>query len=320
MRTLPSTRANGLSAVSARLWKWGTLVALLTSSTTGLAAPPRDRTPPTTPRNLRVTQTGSYSVSLAWQPASDASSFAYRVRHSWGYETTLPSSQTSFTWTEQLEARGSYAFFVYAVDAAGNRSRSSNTVHVTLPRDTSPPTEPAVTVTDIGVTHVSFNWHSDDDGPWVWYTLFQDGVPRQSLTASEIGTAYLLEPETTYTFTVQARDYGANLSPLSDPIVVTTLAANPDDVTPPTVPTGLVWDVFDNEISLRWTASTDDHDPQNLLRYDVAVNGVVDDITVGGRTQTIVYGVNGQNLVTVEAVDTAGNRSAAASAMIPVEF
>ena len=76
-----------------------------------------------------MTAATSYSVSLAWNPASDNSgSLSYRIRHRWGYEETVPQTQTNFTWTTHLEAGSSYSFYVYAVDAAGNVSRNSNSV------------------------------------------------------------------------------------------------------------------------------------------------------------------------------------------------
>jgi hypothetical protein len=85
----------------------------LTESIETTPAELRDRTKPTTPANLRVTAATSYSVSLAWNPASDNSgSFSYRIRHSWGYEETVPQTQTSFTWTTHLEAGSSYSFYV----------------------------------------------------------------------------------------------------------------------------------------------------------------------------------------------------------------
>jgi len=37
------------------------------------ASAARDRTPPTTPSNLRVTGMTAYSVSLAWDPSTDKS-------------------------------------------------------------------------------------------------------------------------------------------------------------------------------------------------------------------------------------------------------
>src|SRR5262245_55578120 len=102
---------------------------------TGFSAPAsaKDVKSPTTPTNLRVTGKEAYSVSLAWNPSTDNSgSFSYRVVLSWGYTATVPQTQTNFTWTGHVEPRKTYSFYVYAVDAAGNRSKNSNTVTVTL--------------------------------------------------------------------------------------------------------------------------------------------------------------------------------------------
>lgn len=195
--------------------------------------------------------------------------------------------------------------------AAGNRWQ---------PPDVTPPSQPEVAVTEVGATHVSLAWSSIEDGAWVWYTLFQDGVPILFQTANEAGTAFLLSPNTTYTFTVQARDLPGNLSLLSEPVVVTTAVSDPNDTIPPSVPTGLVWDVFDNEISLRWSPSTDNRDPSDLIRYDIFLNGTLVDVAVGGSTQDVVFGVNGLNSIAITATDTAGNTSAAVSALVDVGF
>jgi chitodextrinase len=280
----------------------------------------RDRTPPTTPTNLRVTSTTSYSVSLAWNPSTDNSgSFSYRIRHSWGYEATVPQSQTTFTWTTNLEPRQTYSFFVYAVDAAGNRSRNSNTVTVTLSVDRTPPTKPVVTVKDIGPTYVTLSWSSVDDGPYVWYTVYKDGSPVIQGTSATSGTIHLLEPETAYTFTVKARDFGINWSPLSDPLTVTTKPTNPNDTTPPTTPTNLRTNgmVFqDGETWLFWDQSTDNLDPQSVIRYDVYLNGVLADIAVGSGRSIIYATVGIVNTIEVVAIDTAGNQSPPATILI----
>ena len=47
------------------------LLILLVPASPALAA--RDRTPPTTPTNLRVTGMTAYGVSLAWNPSTDNS-------------------------------------------------------------------------------------------------------------------------------------------------------------------------------------------------------------------------------------------------------
>jgi hypothetical protein len=68
------------------------------------------------------------------------------------------------------------------------------------------------------------------------------------------------------------------------------------------------------EVELDWDESTDDLDPQWILEYEVYVNEVYDHSTSLRFTRTIVYGNrNGANDFAVIAVDTAGNRSDAAT-------
>jgi chitodextrinase len=272
---------------------------------------------PTAPTNLRSTGTTAFSVSLAWDPSSVKSgTFSYRVRHSSGYEVTLPQTATSFTWTGHLESRGTYSFWVYAVDEAGNKSALSNGVTVTLPADTQAPTAPVLSATDIGPTHITLAWTATDDGPYIFYLVSMNGVLAiGGPTSATSSTFYLLQPSTTYTFTAQARDNGVNWSPVSEPFTVTTKATNPADVQPPSTPTNLSADGYGDgstELLVTWTASTDDLDPQSIIRYDVYVNGVLEDIAVG-RSRSTVYGVWGSNTIEVRAVDTAGNASAPAT-------
>jgi fibronectin type 3 domain-containing protein len=302
-------------------------MALMVLSVTWLAVPGpvgaagQDRIPPAAPTNLRVTDKSSFLVSLAWNPSSDNSgNFSYRIRHSGGYETTLPKTQTSYNWTSNLEAGRTYSFYVYAVDAAGNKSKPSNTVAVKLPPDRIPPTTPVVSVTEVGPTHVTLSWSSIDDGPYVFYWVFKNGDPVIQGSTAMSGTVQPLEPETTYTFRVQARDNGINWSPLSDPVIVTTTPSNPNDTTPPTTPQNLqALDASGGEINISWNRSTDNLDPQSRIRYDAYVNGELTFSTVD-LTQSIVYGVNGSNTISIIAVDTAGNRSAPATTTIVIHF
>jgi hypothetical protein len=286
------------------------VLAVLSAFTVSEAA--RDRTPPTAPSNLRVTGTTLSTVSLAWNPSTDNSgAFSYRVRHSGGFQATVSQSQTSFTWTSNLTSGQTYSFHVYAVDAAGNQSRTSNTVTVTLPRNTTPPPTPTVSVVDVGPTHITLAWASTG-GPLLRYWVYMNGVLERQPTAETSGTFYLLDPESTHTFTVQARD--AVFSPLSDPVTVTTDAINPNDTTGPTMPANLREEHWagESEIFLSWGASTDNIDPQSIIRYNVYVNGVLEDIRIG-TSRSSVYVDPGLNTITVVAVDSAGNESTEAS-------
>ena len=195
-----------------------------------------------------VTATTEHSVSLTWGPSTDNSgSFSYIICCA---TTTVTVSQTLTSHTfEGLTPGKTYVFRVYAKDAAGNLSKSSNPVTVTLPGELAAPTKPVVTLLDVGPTHASLSWSSTDDGTTIWYSIYIDGQPVTTLnsrTATFTCAAVLvptgcvpLNQETTYTFTVRARDIDGNLSPVSDAVIVTTARADPSDHTPPTQPTNV---------------------------------------------------------------------------------
>jgi chitodextrinase len=291
------------------------LLAMALGATPAQAA--RDRTPPTRPTNLRVTGMTPYTVSLAWNPSTDNSgSVTYTICCANVSSETFPGPASSRVYKAGLEAGRSFSLRIVARDAAGNYSGYSNTVTFTLPADTTPPTQPSVSVTDVGPTHVSLAWSSTEDGPNVWFNVYMDGNPVQQGTKNTSANFGPLQPETAYTFTVQARDFGGNLSPMSAPLTVTTEATNQDDTTPPTTPGNLSdhgMSFEDGETWLFWEQSTDDVDPQSVIRYDVYVNGVFDH-SIMGAGRTIVYGNPGVfNTYEVIAVDSAGNQSAPAS-------
>jgi chitinase len=293
-------------------------LALILSVAPAMAA--RDRTPPTRPTNLRVTGMTPYSVSLAWNSSTDNSgSVTYTICCANTSSETFPGPASSRVYRASLEANRSFTLRISARDAAGNFSGYSNSVTFTLPPDVTPPTKPSVSLTDVGSTHVSLAWSSTEDGPHVWFTVFKDGTPIMQGTRETSAIFGPLAPETGYTFTVQARDFGGNLSPLSDPLTVTTDPVNANDTTPPTTPGNLTdngMSFEDGETWLFWQQSTDNVDPQPLIRYDVYVNGVLSDSGLG-IDRTIVYGIPGQtNTFQVIAVDSAGNQSAPATLTI----
>jgi hypothetical protein len=277
------------------------------------ASAARDRKPPTTPTNLRVTGMTSYSVSLEWTPSTDDSgSVTYTICCANVSSETFPGPASSRVYRAGLEANRSFTLRISARDAAGNSSGYSNSVTFTLPRDTIPPTKPEVTLTDVGPTHVSLAWSSVEEGP-VWFAVLANGTNVTQNARDTSGTFAGLQPETAYTFTVQARDFGGNVSPVSDPVTVTTEPSNADDTTPPTTPSNLSGSNFGEETWLVWGQSTDNLTPQSLLQYEVYVNGVLDH-TLIARGETVLYGTAGIiNTFEVIAVDESGNRSAPAT-------
>ena len=279
--------------------------------------------PPTGPLSLRATGNTSWSVSFAWDALTGSAS--YRVRDNWGREITVPGSQTSVTWKypahPPLQEGSTYSFSAYAVDAAGNKSASSNTVTVSLPLDTQAPTVPTFSVTSVGTRHISLAWSSTDDSPFISYTVTKDGVKISSsgfTWVSETSRTFtLLQPGTTYTFTAQARDRyvnvsGGNLSAVSPPFSVTTNVNDGSDVTAPTQPSNVqAFSYGDLEMQVWWGASTDAVTPQNVIVYEIYVNGVHENTAIGTNMTPSAYGVFGDNEITVIAIDEAGNRSTA---------
>ena len=198
--------------------------------------------PPTAPTNLVVTATTEHSVSLAWGSSTDNSGrFSYVICCA---GTTVTVSQTTTSHTlAGLQSGKTYTFRVYAKDVAGNLSKATNPVTVTVPGKLAAPTKPVVSVLDVGPTHASLHWSSTDDSPTILYTIYIDGEPV-STTNSKSGAFTCaavpvptgcapLDSETTYTFTVRARDVDGNVSAVSDPFFVDDDPADPDDHTPP---------------------------------------------------------------------------------------
>jgi chitinase len=288
------------------------LVLVVASGSTG-SAQSRDKTPPSQPKNLQVTAITAYSVTLTWTPSTDNSGqFSYVICCANVSSQTASQSATSVVYTAGLEAGRSFTLRMYAVDAAGNYSKPSNDVSFTLPPDTIPPTKPAISAKDIGVTYVTLNWSATDNGPNIWYWVFMDGNVVVQGTRDMSAVITPIQASSTHAFTVRGRDFGGNWSEMSDVVTVTTKPANPNDHTPPTTPSNLSGGGMNDgstEIDLTWNQSTDDLDPQWVIKYNVYVNGVLTD-TVVGTGRSIIYGVFGVNTVTVEAVDSAGNKSA----------
>jgi chitinase len=186
--------------------------------------------------------------------------------------------------------------------------------------DVQAPTLPVFSVLERGPTHLKLAWSSTDASNPILYRVEKNGeLVNYGFETSKTFAA--LQPSTTYSFTAKARDAAGNWSQFSAPFTVTTTAPDPNDVTPPTTPAG-VWAYLDGggtELLVMWGASTDNVTPQSAIIYQIAVNGVVDNTAVG-KTDSRVYGVVGDNVISVIAIDGAGNRSVAATFNIHIPF
>lgn len=287
------------------------LVLALLASATALGAP-RDRTPPTTPTNFRVTAVSPTSVSFAWNPSTDNSgSFFYVLSSNNGLLANASMTATTYTWTG-LNPGTTYTFRIRARDQSMNWSGYSNSVTAKTLSANTAPAAPVLTADSVGPTHISLSWTTPANGaPPFRYWIYRDGVQFMTWYQTNSITFYLLDPGTTHTYTVQARTGTGVFSAHSNAVTVTTPQPDPNDHTPPSTPTNLNVNSWgDAEFELSWTESTDNVTPQDFIRYDVYVNGQFSDVLVGTGARSINYGNHGQsNTVQVIAIDEAGNES-----------
>jgi hypothetical protein len=288
-------------------------LAVLAVAVPSAQAQKRDRTPPTTPTNLRVVSTTEDSVTVAWDASTDNSGkiHAYVVGGSYhsGTSTTKTITHLVPNWTIQVHA--------YAIDPSGNQSGVAGPISATTKPDTTPPTAPTnLRVTGTTESTVSLAWDKATDRWSFSYEILMDGEVIGTTTGVTFGPltfkARHVEPGTTHRFAVRARDHsGGNIGPESNAVDATTVAS--DDRTPPSAPTNLTAfqpnDDWCGTNILNWTASTDDTDPPSAIEYEVYRNGALYHITPPGTATAFLYTFAGTNTWTVVAVDRAGNSS-----------
>jgi hypothetical protein len=279
------------------------------------AAPGGPRGSLNAPTKFRVAGTTPHSVTLAWNAAVNSGTFTYVIEASFGYRLGVPQTQTSFTWTRDMSPGRTYSFTLWAGDAKGRESAKSK-VTVTLPVDRTSPAAPVVSVTGTTSSTVGLSWPAvaDDDSTCCTYRVFADGaqLSTDSLqwTGERAVTVLRLAGGTTHSFSVVAVDPSRNVSAPSAAVTATTAPST--DAAGPGAPGNLYAFDFGCETWLFWDESTDDVDPQAAIRYEVRVNGVFDG-AANGIDRWITYGTQSTNTYTVQAVDSAGNRSPVSS-------
>jgi chitinase len=154
---------------------------------------------------------------------------------------------------------------------------------------------------------------ADDDYTCCSYRVFANGElvnARLHWTGERAVTVLRLAAATTHSFTVVAVDPSGNASAPSATVTATTLPST--DTAGPTAPGNLYAFDFGCETWLFWDESVDDVDPQYAISYEMRVNGVFDGAQIG-IDRWITYGTQASNTFSVQAIDSAGNRSPVSS-------
>lgn len=307
-------------------------ITVITAAAPAQGARPRpDRTPPTAPTNLRVTAVTHTSVTLTWSPSTDnvgVTSYSMWPEGLGQGVVSVNHPQTTGTWTG-LRPGQTLTFRVRAFDAQFNGSTDA-VVTATTTADTTAPTAPSgLTVQEVtaGKVRVQFNAGIDNIGP-VTHEVLVNGVvtPNADWTIAEGSPrppvqgfwVRQLEPGTTYQLAVRARDGSGNVSAPSNTVTATTSAST--DTVAPTTPTLLRasdggTSICPEELWLGWTASSDDREAASAIEYEIRVNGVINEVATGATNWVAYTEVFGANVVTIVAVDSAGNASAPSNAI-----
>ncbi|WP_367399760.1 fibronectin type III domain-containing protein, partial [Nevskia soli] len=168
-----------------------------------------------------------------------------------GYATYGSQSPTAV-----LEASYSASINARSLGAFTTLGTAWETMILPSPDTTAPQVLSAPSIGQFSQNLVQVLWNPTTDNVGVaGYNLFRNGTLLN--TSNQVNfTDNSVSPSTTYSYKVQAFDAAGNLSPLSAPASVTTLA--PPDTTPPSKPTNVQGTaVTDQEIQVTWSPSTD---------------------------------------------------------------
>ncbi|WP_317956225.1 PQQ-dependent sugar dehydrogenase [Paenibacillus chitinolyticus] len=197
--------------------------------------------PPTEPTNVQARSVTDTSVEIAWTASLDDVGVTGYDLYKDDVLTQANVAGTSYTFTG-LKPATTYRFTVKARDAAGNSSAASAPLSVTTTSgsDTESPTAPAGLASSSKTsTSVQLTWTAATDNVGVYaYDIFTNGKLSGSTDKTTFNVTGLAA-NTSYSFTVKARDLAGNVSPASKALSVKTNPASSEPYTPEVVASDL---------------------------------------------------------------------------------
>jgi chitodextrinase len=224
-----------------------------------------------------------------------------------GQKLNLQNTIGGTTYTDTGLSPGiSYSYQVGAYDAAGNVTRSISASVMTI-FDVTPPSPPrSMSIKAISPSEINLSWTpATDNIAVVGYSVYRNS--NFIGTSAGTTTAYQdsgLSPSAQYSYTVIAVDEVGNASMQSLPAAATTF---PQDLTPPSIPSGLRFvSPSTSEIDLSWNSSTDN---VGVTGYYVFRDGSEVGNVVSPSYADMYLTANTTYLYAVKAYDSSGNIS-----------
>ncbi|MBE9914623.1 carbohydrate-binding protein [Paenibacillus donghaensis] len=183
--------------------------------------------------------------------------------------------------------------------------------------DQQAPTAPAnLRSTAVAASSISLAWDASTDNVGVTgYDIYEGSGIVGSVSGTTLAFTHNgLAPDTSYLYTVKAKDEAGNVSAASNALTVKTSGSGGGtDTEAPTMPTNLaVTGVTTSSVSLSWTASTDN---VGVTGYNV-YQGTTQVMSVTGTTATVTGLAAGTSYTfRVAAKDAVGNVSPQSAAV-----
>ncbi len=189
---------------------------------------------PEKPEDLKISQVTSNSLQLSWSPSADADGevTGYEVSHKTGNGNWQVGTDTTQTIVivSGLQPATAYTFRVRAKDDENAWSDYEESKPVqTLPAANKPPEKPSnISTSDVTADSIKVSWTAatDSDGQVTGYEIsYKTGNGFWSGTSTTANTAYTfqsLQPATSYTFRIRAKDDDGDWSPYQTSTAVST--------------------------------------------------------------------------------------------------
>ncbi|MEM1334829.1 MAG: hypothetical protein AAGG08_15375, partial [Actinomycetota bacterium] len=265
-----------------------------------------DRTPPAPPEDPTATNVGG-GVNLAWQQSSGDDRDGDDIFYELLKNGEIFASYISITTFRDPDGTPDDRYFVRAMDRTGNRSATTQVFTANDGPDTTRPTTPqslGAAIDPADLDDVELVWDASSDNVAVTeYQVLRNGV---EIGRSAAATFRVVDaPEGDSWFQVRALDAAGNQSFKTPPVKVTVDLPDVDSA-PPTTPRDLAGQVDGaGDISLTWTAATDD---VGVAEYVVFRNNQVVGTTADAAFVFTEPPV-GDNWMQIRAIDAAGNES-----------
>jgi hypothetical protein len=232
---------------------------------------------------------------------------------------TFPGAETRIQWLGADTLAGTELTIYENADAAAP-GPSAPCGAPLEPLDTAAPSVPVLQAVRSGARDVQLTWTASTDNVAVFgYGIYRDGVRIRNVGPTPASYLDANVPAGNHTYTVDAIDSASTQAPdgtyasrgqawgnrSAQSNAVSILMP---DTTAPTVPQNLVATTSLSNVTLTWSASTDD---VGVAGYRVYRGGVVlADVSGTATTYTDTVAAAGTYTYTVDAVDAVGNRSA----------